>query len=267
MKPLRVLVVDDEPLARKRLARLAGDEGAEVIGAAESGAEAVEAIRRDPPDLVLLDVQMPGMDGFEVVRTLGPGRMPLVVFVTAFDQYAIPAFEIHAVDYLLKPVEDTRLRQALDRARERLERRDATTQREVLEKLLDELRRSHDTARVLAGSAHPAHLERLLVTLGGRSVFLHVSQIDWIEAEGNYARLHVGERSCLIRETMGALEARLDPGQFLRTHRSTIVNLDRVAELRPWFRGNYLVKLTTGAELQLSRRYRARMQAQIGKYI
>jgi two-component system LytT family response regulator len=267
---LRVLIVDDEPLARRRLQRLAGDEGVEVVGVCENGEEAVEAIRTAHPELVLLDVQMPGMNGFDVVSAVGPERMPLVVFVTAFDQYAIPAFEIHAVDYLLKPVEDTRFRVAITRAKERLERRETASQRDMLSALLDELRRSRQGVQAAVQGAQGGrepYLERLLVTMGGRSVFLHIAQIDWIEADGNYARLHVGDRSCLIRETMNALEARLDPRQFLRTHRSTIVNLDRVKELQPWFRGNYVVRLTTGAQLQLSRRYRARMQAQIGKYI
>ena len=263
---LRVLIVDDEPLARKRLQRLAALEGARVVGQCESGPEAVAAIAEKRPDLVLLDVQMPEMSGFDVVRAVGPERMPLVVFVTAYDAYAIPAFEIHAVDYLLKPVEDARFRLAIERARERVARRASSSR--ALHALLDELKRSGDEIRRLAGSgARPAYLDRLWVTLAGRSVLLQTSQIDWVEAEGNYARLHVGERSCLIRETMAALEERLDPRQFLRVHRSAIVNLARVKELKPWFRGNYLIRLTTGAEVQLSRRYRDRMKEIIGKYV
>ena len=267
MNELRLLVVDDEPLARRRLRRLLKQAGLEEVDECRSGEQAVAAIQADPPDLVLLDVQMPGMDGFDVVQAVGVERMPTTIFVTAYDEYALRAFEVHALDYLLKPVEEERLQTALRRARARLEQQATAWQRQVLASLLGNL---HPGAEPPAAHGREAsggrYLERLLVTMGGQPRFLRACEIDWIAAEGNYARLHVGERSCLIRETMGVLEKKLDPRHFLRAHRSTIVNLERIAEIYPAFGGNYVIRLSNGVELAFSRSYRQRMQDTIATY-
>ncbi|HEX7118234.1 MAG TPA: LytTR family DNA-binding domain-containing protein [Longimicrobiales bacterium] len=251
MDRIRVLIVDDEPPARAKVRRfLAADPEIEVVGEAGSGVEAVEAVAALAPDLVFLDVQMPGLDGFGVLDALGAGAVPDVVFVTAYDEYAVRAFEVHAVDYLLKPVGPDRFQRALGRAKARVRaRRDGADDgldrrlREVLEQV----------------RARPAYLERLLVPDGARSVLLDVDRIDWIEAERNYVRLHVGAASHLLRGTLAALEARLDPARFIRIHRSHIVNADRVREIHPWSHGDQLVVLRDGTELTLSRRYRDRL--------
>ncbi|HEX2187390.1 MAG TPA: LytTR family DNA-binding domain-containing protein [Longimicrobiaceae bacterium] len=261
--PIRSLVVDDEPLARRRVLRLLKAEPeAEVAGSAASGDEAVEAIRSLSPDLVFLDVQMPGTDGFGVLEALGPGEMPYVVFVTAYDQYALRAFEVHALDYLLKPFDAPRFHRAFGRARAQIRRRETREHRTRLISLLGDLAAGREAPDPAPGAAQP--MDRLLVRSDGRILFLRAEEIDWIGAQGNYAELHVGADAYLIRETMGELEARLDPGRFLRVHRSTIVNLDRVRELRPWFGGDYRVMLHDGTELHLSRVYRARAAERLG---
>lgn len=272
MDRIRVLIVDDEPPARAKVRRfLARDPEVEVIGEAGSGTEAVEAIRRLAPDVVFLDVQMPGMDGFGVVEALqrsaregnGPGTMPSlhdasatagksaaiphIVFATAYDEYAVNAFEVHAVDYLLKPFGPGRFERALERVKERARsRRDDDLDRRLREVLAQ-------------ARPRPAYLERLLVPDGTRSVLLDVARIDWIEAEGNHVRLHVGRASHLLRGTLTALEERLDPARFIRIHRSRIVNADRIREIHPWSHGDQLVILDDGTELMMSRRYRDRL--------
>jgi two-component system, LytTR family, response regulator len=260
---LRTVVVDDEPLARERMLRLlAEDEDVEVVAECGDGRAAVEAIRALAPDLVLLDVQMPEMDGFAVVRAVGAGRMPRVVFVTAHDRYALQAFEVHALDYLLKPFLPERLRAAVRRAARVETRREADLR---LLSLLEEMERErHETgARVVPASAaqESRHAERLLVKQGERMIFVPVERVDWLEAEGNYVRIHAGKERHLVRATMNGLEAQLDPARFLRIHRSTIVNLDRVCEVRPWFAGDCIVVLHDGRELRLSRRFRDRLDA------
>ena len=264
MDGLRVLIVDDEPLARGRLRRLLEREGVRDVEECRTGEQAAAALEADPFDLVLLDVQMPGMDGFGVVEAVGVERMPVTVFVTAYDEHALRAFEAHALDYLVKPVDEDRFARTLERVRERVRLGAAREQDAVLSAVLERL--SHGEGAAAPSAAAPVYVERMMVTLGGQTRFLRTDEIDWIEAEGNYARLHVGARSCLIRETMGALEKKLDPRHFLRAHRSAIVNLERVVEMHPAFGGNYLLKLSTGAEVPLSRGYRHRMKDRIATY-
>jgi two-component system LytT family response regulator len=247
MNRIRVLIVDDEPIARRGVRlQLKGDPEVEIIGECANGPEAVAAIRKLAPDLVFLDVQMPEMDGFEVIEAVGVERMPRVIFVTAYDQYTLRAFEVHALDYLLKPFDRERFLKALNHARSSLERGEFNRQ---LIRLLDD--------RLVARKP----LERLVIKSGGRIYFLNVEEVDWIEAADNYVELHVGSESHLLRETISGLAARLDPARFLRIRHSTIVNLERVKELRPLFRGEYLIVLRDGTELTSSRRYRKNLDA------
>ena len=250
----RVLIADDEPLARERLrSLLAAETWLEVIAESQNGLEAVECILRHRPDLVFLDVQMPGATGFEVIEAVGPERMPLVVFVTAFDKYALRAFDVHALDYLLKPFDRERFEQALTRARQQLDRRSTgDLERRLLELVQD-----------LKGPAHK--LERFVIKAGGRVFFVRADEIDWIEAAGNYVKRHVGAESHLFRETLNAIESRLDPDIFFRIHRSHIINIERVKELQPWFNGEYVVFLKNGTRLTLSRGYREKLQERIGR--
>jgi len=250
---LRVLIVDDEPLARERIRALLRDAPeTEVVGECGDGRRAVAAIRRRKPDLVFLDVQMPELDGFEVLRALGPAEMPAVIFVTAYDRYALRAFEVHALDYLLKPFDRERFQRALARARSQLERdRHGAVEKRLLA-LLEDLQPGRK------------RLERLVVKEGGRIFFLRADEIDWVEAQGNYARLHVGRETHLVRETMARLEAGLDPKHFARIHRSAIVNLERVREMRPDFHGDYAVVLRDGTRLTLSRNFREKFREFFG---
>jgi two-component system, LytTR family, response regulator len=251
---VRVLVADDEPLARERLRTLlAREDWVEVVGECPDGTHAIDAIGRLQPDLVFLDVQMPGASGFEVIDAVGPAHMPLVVFVTAYDQYALRAFDVHALDYLLKPFDRDRFQEALLRARQQLERRPSgDLERRLLELVQD-----------LKPSAH--RLERFVIKSGGRVFFVRADEIDWIEAAGNYVKLHVGGEAHLFRETMNALESQLDADIFFRIHRSHIVNIERVKELQPWFNGEYVVFLRSGTRLTLSRGYREKLQERIGR--
>jgi two-component system LytT family response regulator len=249
-----VLIADDEPLARERLRTLlAREEWLEVVAECPNGPAAIESIGRLQPDLVFLDVQMPGATGFDVIEAVGAARMPLVVFVTAFDKYALRAFDVHALDYLLKPFDRERFQQALERARQQLERRtNGDLERRLLE-LVQDLKPSSQ------------RLERFVVKSGGRVFFVRADEIDWIEAAGNYVKLHVGSDAHLFRETMNTLEAQLDPDVFYRIHRSHIVNIERVKELQPWFNGEYVVFLRNGTRLTLSRGYREKLQERIGR--
>jgi two-component system LytT family response regulator len=252
MSKIRALVVDDEPLARDRvMSLLQQEEDVEVIGECHDGTQAVAAIHNQSPDLVFLDVQMPGHNGFEVIEAVGADRMPPVIFVTAYDEYALRAFEVHALDYLLKPFGRERFRETLQHARQALDRRRAGDLGRRLLALVNDIK------------PEPSKLERLVVKSGGRVFFLRTDQIDWIEAAGNYVRLHLGEESHLFRETMTRMEARLDTRQFVRIHRSRIVNTDRVKELQPWFNGEYVVVLQSGTRLTLSRGYRDKLQEQL----
>jgi two-component system LytT family response regulator len=248
------MVIDDEPVARERIVGLLQQEqDIELIGECADGNQAVNAIQQQSPDLVFLDVQMPACDGFNVIQQIGADRMPAVVFVTAYDEYALRAFEVHAIDYLLKPFGRDRFQQTLRHAREHLERRRAGDLGKRLLALVQDLK------------PEPQKLDRLVVKSGGRVFFLRTDQIDWIEAAGNYVRLHLADDSHLFRETMNNMEARLDVRRFVRIHRSRIVNTDRIKELQPWFNGEYVVVLQNGARLTLSRGYREKLQERLGK--
>ncbi len=244
---IRTLIVDDEPLARDRLTTfLRAEPQVELVGECANGLEALDQIRALQPDLVFLDVQMPELDGFGVLRELDPAERPAVVFVTAFDQFAVKAFEVHAIDYLLKPFDRERLQAALQRAATALGQRQPEALHEKLSALLNELR--------------PAQTpERLLVKSEGRMLFVRVAEIDWVEAADNYVSLHVGKDTHLLRETMTSLEARL-PKQFLRISRSTMVNTERIRELQPLFHGDYAIILRDGTKLTLTRGYRDKLQ-------
>ena len=246
--------MDDEPLARRFIRRmLEREEGAEVVGECGDGRAAVAAVRELSPDLVLLDVQMPEMDGFAALEELGPEGRPLVVFTTAYEQYAIRAFEAHALDYLLKPFDEARFARSLAHARERLRGRGDEDGRRQVDALLEHVRR------------RPAHLERLMVRAGARIVFLKVDAIDWVEADDKYVHLHAGPVSHMVRQTISSMEEQLDPERFLRIHRSAIVNVARIKELRPLFSGEYGVILEGGTELTLSRNYRDRLFRLLGR--
>jgi two-component system LytT family response regulator len=250
---IRAVIVDDEPLARQRVRNLLeGDPDVEMVAEAADGQEAVALLEEHKPDLVFLDVQMPLLDGFGVLGAIERERMPVVIFVTAYDRYALRAFEVHALDYLLKPFDRERFNTALERAKAQV-RRDRGG--EVNQRLLSLL-------QDVQGARQPP--ERLVIKSAGRVYFVRVEDIDWIEAAGNYVRLHVGKEDHLLRESMGGIEARLDGRQFLRIHRSTIVNIERVRELQPAFHGDYAVILQDGTELTLSRGYRDKVQEILG---
>jgi two-component system LytT family response regulator len=257
MTKIKTLLVEDEPLGRERLRTLLDEESdIEIVGEVDNGVEAVAAFTDLGPDLVFLDVQLPELDGFEVlerVRASG-GKLPVVVFTTAFYKYAIRAFEIHALDYLLKPYDAERLHQALERAREELLRLRAG---EVNERLL-----------ALLGQTRPSGngwLERFVIRSSGRIFFLKADEVDWIEADSNYLKLHVGKSYHLVRGSMQAVEKKLDPAKFMRIHRSVIVNISRIQELQSWFHGEYKVIMRDGTKLTLSRGYRDRLQAVVGE--
>jgi two-component system, LytTR family, response regulator len=253
MAKIRTFIVDDEPLARQRLRRLLEAEAdIEIAGECADGRQAVSAVRRDAPDLLFLDVQMPLLDGFGVLEELGPDATPVVIFVTAHDRYALKAFEVHALDYLLKPFDRERFRRTLDHVRAQLQRNERVDVNKRLLALLADVQ----------GARKP--LERLVVKSGGRVCFVRTEEIDWIEAAGNYLRLHVGRDVHVLRETMSRLESRLDPRQFPRIHRSTMVNLERIQELQPSFHGDFVVVLHDGTELTLSRGYRDKLQELLG---
>jgi two-component system LytT family response regulator len=278
---IRALIVDDEPLARERLRSLLQDESdIELSGEFENGTKAVDAIRKDAPDLLFLDVQMPEMDGFGVLQAIGPDRVPAVIFVTAYDEYALRAFDANATDYLLKPFDQERFRRSLDRARSHLQMGRAGNVNDKLQSLmrylnidptqLSQLPQSPSgapqTGSSTQGNGHSAQSDRLVVKSGGRVYFLKADEIDWVEAAGNYVRLHVSKDSHLLRETMNGIETKLDTRRFMRIHRSTIVNLERIKELQPWFHGDYVVLLRDGTRLTLSRGYRDKLQTVLGSH-
>lgn len=247
---IKALIVDDEPLARSRIRNLLSrEDDVELAGECENGIEAVEAIGEMEPDLIFLDVQMPGLDGFGVLERVGVERMPMTVFVTAYDEFALKAFETHALDYLLKPFEPERFQRALGRAREQLVLRRRKGLEQRLEALLAEI------------DAGPPHLQRFLVRIGSRIHFVAADQVDWIGAEGNYLRLHVGQQSFLVRDTVSNVDGKLDPKRFLRIHRSTIVNLERVKAVESLYRGEYVLILKDGTKLNSSSSYRERLES------
>lgn len=247
---IRTIIADDEPAARRGVRLLLErDPQIEVVGEASDGEETVKLIRREQPALAFLDVQMPGCDGFEALARVGVATLPVVVFVTAYDEHALRAFEVNAVDYLLKPYDDARFAAALQRAKNAVRQRQSAVFDARLSQLMD----------YLQAAAPTESRDRILVKSSGEIIFLKAEEIDWIEAEGDYMRFHVAGRTHLMRETMLRLEERLDPRRFLRIHRSTIVNIDRLRKLTPSFAGEYAVVLQDGTKLKLSRGYHERI--------
>jgi len=249
----RALIVDDETLARKRIRRmLAAEADMTVAGECADGVEAVSAIQELDPDLVFLDVQMPGMNGLEVIRAIGPRRLPALIFVTAYDTYALQAFEAEALDYLLKPFDTLRFRETLQRVRRRLGQKTGDDLSEQIRELASRF------------GAEPKYLQRLVVKTGERVLLLNANEVDWLEAAGNYVCVHVGGQSHILRDSLAHLESRLDPQHFARIHRSSVVNLDRIRELRPNWHGDYQLILQSGQVLPLSRRYRKALADKLG---
>ena len=249
---IRTVLVDDEPLAVARLKRLLEAEAdVSIVAECHSGRDAIEAVTTLRPDLLFLDVQMPEVDGFDVVRGLSAADAPFVVFVTAYDAHAVRAFEVRAVDYLLKPIDAERVRQAVACVRIAREQATAAQRYALLRQIVDDL-------------ATRRSVRRLLVRDKGRARPVRIEEIDWIDAVGNYARLHVQGRTHVLRSTLRALEHTLDPAHFCRVHRSAVINLDRVAEVQPWGSGDSVVVLTDGARLRVSRRYRVELERRLG---
>src|SRR5215472_8421068 len=253
---ITTLIVDDEPLGRERIRTLlAADPAIEVVGESSDSRHAVASIAKLKPELLFLDVQMPEMNGFAVLAAIASDHMPAVIFVTAYDHYAVQAFQVHALDYLLKSFDRKRFGQAVHRAKMEITRGREHKFDERLAALLEDLQEQYGKP------------ERLIVRSGGRIIFLRVEEIDWIEAADNYVCLHVGRESHLLRGTMASVEQRLDARKFVRIHRSTIVNLDRVRELAPLFHGDYAVRLRDGTELVLSRNCREKLQEPLGQFL
>jgi len=250
---IRTLIVDDEPLARDRIRGLLETESDfEVTSECNNASDAVAAIKQLQPDLVFLDVQMPELSGFDVLESVLPAPLPIVVFVTAHDQYALKAFEVHALDYLLKPFDRERFSAALKRVRAQL----------ILQEENGELNKKL-IALLESVKSERKYLDRLVIKSSGRVFFLKVEEIDWIEAAGNYVRLHAGKDSHLHRETMSGLESRLPPERFVRIHRSSIVNIERIRELRTLFHGDYELILQDNTQLVLSRAYREKLSSHL----
>ena len=251
---IRTLIIDDVTLARQRLKRcLAGDPEIEIVGECDNGAKAVTAIRSLSPDLIFLDVQMPALDGFGVLDSLKNERVPAVIFVTAYNEYAIQAFEVNALDYLLKPVDCERLAKAVKRAKSRLAQ---TTRDDDLD--------SRFRAMLEDIKTGSKYLKRLTIKLTGRTILLPADEIDWIETHGNYLKVHAGPESHLIRGTMQSLETKLNPEQFVRVHRSVIVNVEKIKEIYPRSNGDQDLVLQNGRQLMLSRNYRDRFFELLG---
>jgi two-component system LytT family response regulator len=266
---VRAVIVDDELLARRGIrARLERTGGYTVVAECASGREAIAAIREHAPSVVFLDVQMPGVDGFGVIEEIGADHMPVVIFVTAYDTHALRAFEAHAFDYLLKPIDDDRFVATVDRARRRVAEPEESEVARRLAALMHEIRPAVDAADQslaarpeAAGAAADASAGRIVVRDRDRVIFINVADIDWIGADGDYVRIHTNGKSHLVRDTMAAMEMRLDASTFVRIHRSTIVNSSRIKELRPYSSREYAVVLKDGTRLRLSRRHRDRLRS------
>jgi two-component system, LytTR family, response regulator len=248
---IRALIADDEPLARERITRLLSSEtDVQIVSQCRDGLEAITSIKNSRPDLAFLDIEMPEIDGLGILREIPPDATPVIIFTTAYDHYAIQAFEAHALDYLLKPFDEERFRRALQRARTHLEN---LRSKDLAERLLAALEE--------ARPATTSEGDRLVIKSGGKVVFLKLEEIDWVEAAANYVHIHVGNEGYYMRETMNSFEARLDPSRFIRIHRSTIVNLAKIKELQPCNNGEFIVVLRNGKELSLSRGFRDRIQS------
>ncbi len=251
---IRALIADDEALARKFIRRmLKDDRDVEIVGECSNGKEAVAMIRKENPDLVFLDVQMPEMDGFAVLEAIRIERMPEIIFATAYEQYAIRAFELHALDYLLKPFDQARFKEAIKHAKERFRSLRQNDGRMQISALLDSIK------------SKPQYLDRLVIKAGGRITFLSTREINWVEADDKYVHLHTGKVSPMVRQTLSAMEAQLDPKKFRRIHRSAIVNVERIKELQPLFSGEHSILLEDGTKLTLSRNYKDQLFELLGK--
>jgi len=251
---IRIVIADDELLARKFIRRmLKQDPEVEIVAECSNGAEAVATIRKEKPDLVFLDVQMPEMDGFAVLDAVRLDHLPEIVFTTAYESYAIRAFELHALDYLLKPFDQVRFKAALKYAKERFHSQHEEDKRLQVGSLLESIR------------AQQEYLDRIIIRADGRITFLHTREIDWIEADDKYVHLHTGKGARMVRQTLSAMEEELDPKKFIRVHRSAIVNLDRIKELQPLFNGEHSLILEDGTRLTLSRKYKDKLFELLGK--
>lgn len=244
---IRTIIVDDVELARKRIKMLIADPEIEIVAECENGREAIEAIRDLQPELVFLDVQMPQIGGFEVIETIGAEKMPSIIFTTAYDEFALRAFEINAVDYLLKPLDEERLAKSILRAKREIKKELSVDVKEKLQKLLEEVK------------TEPQYWKRIPVKSQRGTTLVLTEEIDWIAGAGHYLELHVGSKIHLVREKLTNLEMKLDPKVFMRIHRSTIVNLDRIKSIHPLFHGDQLIVLKDGQELNLSRIYRDKL--------
>jgi two-component system, LytTR family, response regulator len=253
-RPIKALIADDEALARKFIRRmLKENRDFEIIGECSNGRETVAMIRKERPDVVFLDVQMPEMDGLAVLESIGIEQLPEIIFTTAYEQYAIRAFELHALDYLLKPFDQGRFRDAIKYAKERLRSDRHNEGRMQLSALLENIKNKAQ------------YLERLVIKATGRITFLRTDEINWIEADDKYVHLHMSKASPMVRQTLSAMEAQLDPAKFRRVHRSAIVNVERIAELQPLFSGEYSILLQDGTKLTLSRNYKDKLFELLGK--
>ena len=251
---LRAILVDDEPLARTHLrGLLAEHEGIEVVGEAGNGHDAIALIARERPDLVFLDIQMPELDGFGVVQAIGAEHMPVTVFVSAYDEYALKAFEAHALDYLMKPVDRERFGHSVARAVSRVRQDAGMAAREPLARLVSQLARERRP------------VDRLAIKQDGRVLFLRIPDIDWVETDGDHVRIHIGPHVYVHRMTLTRLEERLPAPMFLRIHRSTLINVERIREMQPWFQGDYVLILQDGTKLTTGRTYRENVRRFLGK--
>jgi two-component system LytT family response regulator len=267
-RTIRALIVDDESLAREALLVMLNDDPEiEVIAECRNGKEAVTAIREQSPDVVFLYIQMPEMDGFQVVEEVGAMRMPVTIFVTAYDKHALRAFEAHALDYLLKPFDHDRFNTALQRAKTFVRQQKLGEISESLFAMLQDMKLktgespSETDNRNPERAAHKEPIDRVVIKSGGRIYFLKIEEIDWVEGAGDYLSLHSGNQTHLIRETMGNFHAKLDSQKFLRIHRSTLVNIERIKDIQPLLKGDYIITLTSGIRLKASRGYRRELQA------
>jgi two-component system LytT family response regulator len=252
---IRAIIIDDEPLAREKVKLFAGDEpDIEIVDVCSNGHEAIASYNRYKPDLLFLDIQMPEMNGFEILQHLQGNTLSAVIFITAYDEFALRAFEFHAIDYLLKPYDRERFQRSVAHARVALH----TT---------GQLETTAEQIKVLLDSVHQnsAKLERLIVKTNGKIIFLRLEEVDWIESAGNYVKLHCGNETHLIRETMNGLEQQLNPKKFIRIHRCTIINIEKIKELEPYFNGEYKVILNNNSQVFLSRNYKENFTKVLGK--
>lgn len=248
---IRTLIVDDMPLSRQRTRRyLAGVADVEIVGECDDGEQALDAVETLAPDLLLLDVQMPGMTGLSLLEKIPSGRRPAVVFVTAFDEFAVPAFAAHAVDFLLKPFDRERVSKVMDRVRAFLAEKPAASRQAA--------------ADITPNFEAPVYLNRVAVKSVGRTVFVSIRSVDWLETAGNYVCLHAGKATHVVRETMNQIESQLDPAKFVRIHRSTMVRIEAIREIQPMFNGDRMVILRDGTKLAMSRSYRDKVRTALG---